>query len=491
MSETTLVFRSPISTPAENLLVWHSSPGALERLTPPWMNVRILDEEGGIAPGGWTRLRVPVGPAAFSWTLTHEAPVDGPGFVDVQRSGPFGAWRHEHLFLPVGPDRSILEDRIAYTLPFGIAGQFAAGRQIRRSLEALFHLRHRRTQMDLVRHGDAQLDRPQRIAITGASGLVGSRLVPFLQTGGHQVFRLVRHQPRADDEIFWDPETSQIDAAALEGMDAVVHLAGVSIAGGRWTRKRKTAILDSRIEGTRLLARTLAQLQHPPRVLVSTSAVGYYGDAGDEPLTERSRPGEGFLADVCDAWEVAALPAAKAGIRVVHPRFGVVLAGEGGMLTLLARVFGLGIGGPLGGGAQYMSWIALDDLLGVLLESIANEELEGPVNATAPEAVTNRTFGSTLGRVLRRPALLPTPAAAMRLVAGQLADELILVSQRAMPVRLQEIGFQFALPTLEAALRHELGRENGHLKTSPITPRIMNSPGTPHAQAQQTEPISA
>lgn len=461
MTETTLDYRTTISAPADDVLAWHANPGALERLTPPWMDVRVLASEGGIAPGGTATVRVPVlGPMGFSWTLVHEASPDGPGFVDVQQDGPFAAWRHEHRFLPDGPDRSILNDRLTYELPFGALGGIANGRLAARMNE-LFAFRHRRTQIDIARHGAADLDRPLKIAITGASGLVGARLSAFLRAGGHEVFPLVRRRPRAGNEIFWSPGSGEIDAAALEGIDAVVHLAGVSIAGGRWTKARKTAIRDSRVEGTRLLARTLAELREPPRVFVSASAVGYYGDTGNTTLTERSPAGDGFLADVCESWESAALPAARAGIRVVHPRFGLVLAGEGGLLPILAKVFQTGVGGPLGNGKQFMSWIGLDDLVGILLEAIVNDGLDGPVNAVAPHPVSNRTFSKTLAAVLRRPALFPTPAPLMRLAAGQLADELILASQRAVPERLEEAGFRFAFPTLEQTLRHELGRWGG------------------------------
>jgi uncharacterized protein (TIGR01777 family) len=356
----------------------------------------------------------------------------------------------------------VLEDRITYQLPLGSVGQLVAGRQIERRLSDLFRFRHARTEFDLTRHAAAGLARPQRIVVSGASGLVGSQLVPFLRAGGHDVARLVRRRPSAADEIAWDPAAGQIDATSLEGMDAVIHLAGVSIAGGRWTAARKAAILSSRQQGTSLLAETLARLQHPPRVLVSASGIGYYGDAGSTPLTEESPPGDGFLAAVCRAWEQATAPAAASGIRVVLPRFGVVLSGSGGLLTRLAPPFRFGLGGPLGSGEQFMSWIALDDLLGVLLQAIADDRLSGPVNAVAPQAVSNRSFAVTLGRVLNRPAVLQAPAPALRLVAGELADELILASQLAQPTRLEDIGFFFAFPTLEDALRHELGRYGGN-----------------------------
>ncbi len=460
MSETTRTYRSPMPVPVDTLMAWHASPGAFDRLTPPWMPVRVLQDEG-IAAGSVAKIKVPVaGPLGFTWTLVHENREEGIGFVDVQQSGPFSSWRHEHRFEPDGADRSILEDHLEYTLPMGGVGQSLAGERISGQLEELFHFRHLQTRIDLTRYAAANLP-PRHIAITGASGLVGRRLVAFLQGGGHRVSRLVRSAPKGSDEIYWNPATGEIDAAALEGVDAVIHLAGVSIAGRPWTASRKKAIRDSRIEGTTLIAKTIAGLQRKPAVFVSTSAVGYYGDGGSDILTEVSPSGNGFLADVCRDWEDAARPAAAAGIRVVHPRFGVVMAGEGGMLPLLARVFRMGVGGPLGDGQQYLAWIALDDLLGVLLESISNDALEGPVNAVAPETTTNNDFTRAMGSVLRRPTILRAPAFAIRTVAGEQATELILVSQRVLPQRLEEVGFQFAFPTLESALRFELGRNRG------------------------------
>jgi uncharacterized protein len=462
MTQTTHTYRSQIAAPAAAVLAWHGNPGAFERLTPPWMDVRVLDGVGGIDPGDWKRLRVGAGPIGISWTLVHGAADDEAGFVDEQTEGPFGSWRHEHRFLSDGPERSVLEDRITCQLPFGAVGQLVAGRQLGRRFEDLFQFRHGRTQIDLARHAAAGLAWPQRIAISGASGLVGSQLVPFLRAGGHDVARLVRRRPSAADEIAWDPAADQIDAASLEGMDAVIHLAGASIAGGRWTTARKAAILSSRLQGTRLLAETLARLQCPPRALISASGIGYYGDAESTPLTENSPQGDGFLAHVCRAWEEATAPAVASGIRVVLPRFGVVLAGRGGLLARMVPAFRFGLGGPLGGGEQFMSWIALDDLLGILLQAIADDRLAGPVNAVAPHAVSNRVFAETLGRVLGRPAILRTPASALRLAAGELADELLLASQLARPAHLEEVGFSFAFPTLEDALRHELGRFGGH-----------------------------
>lgn len=453
MSTITRVYRTGIPVSSEELMAWHASPGAFDRLTPPWRRVEVVEQRGTIAPGDRKTLRIPVaGPIGIDWTLEHKALEGVTGFADVQTDGPFRSWRHEHRFLPDGPDASVLEDRVAWELPRG-AGLLRG--RIERELDRLFAFRHERTRHDLARLDG---DRSLRVAITGASGLVGRRLSAFLRAGGHEVFPLVRSRADGPNEIHWDPATGEIDAAGLEGMDAVVHLAGASIAGGLWTRKRKAAIHDSRILGTHLLAKTLAGLDRPPAVLVSTSAVGYYGNRGDEVLTETSAPGEGFLSGVVQEWEAAASPAAAAGIRVVHPRFGVVLAGEGGMLPLISLPFRFGVGGPLGSGQQYFSWIAIDDLIEVLYESIVNRSLEGPVNAVAPQEVTNQEFTETLARVLRRPAVFRVPAAAMKLVAGQLAEEVILVSQRVKPARLDEAGVTLDFTGLEQTLRLELGR---------------------------------
>jgi uncharacterized protein (TIGR01777 family) len=299
-----------------------------------------------------------------------------------------------------------------------------------------------------------------RVAVTGASGLVGSALVPALRAAGHRVDRLTRRVPAAGSpDIRWDPARGELDPRALEGVDAVVHLAGESIAALRWTASVKERIRRSRVEGTRLLAETLARLERRPRALVSVSAVGYYGDRGETPLTEDSPPGAGFLADVCRAWEAAADPARAAGIRVVHPRLGVVLAGEGGALPRMALPFRLGVGGVVGSGRQYWSWIGLGDLVRILELGLALDSLAGPVNAVAPTATTNREFTRVLGRALGRPTLVPFPALAVNLVLGEMGAALLLASARVLPRRLERAGFRFRCPGLEAALRDALAGE--------------------------------
>lgn len=456
MAEVTQSFRSTMPVSAGDVFDWHARPGAFERLTPPWAPVRVLESEGTVFPGDWKKLWLGAGPVGITWTLVHGATDIPTGFVDEQLEGPFDSWRHQHRFVPEGASSATLEDTVTYRLPLGEIGQGVAGDIVAGQLDRLFQYRHRRTRDDLLRH-EAVKER-LRVVVSGSSGLVGRQLVAFLRTGGHDVKRLVRKTASAPDEISWDPSRGTIDAAALEDVDAVIHLGGVSIADGLWTEERKAAIRQSRIEGTSLLARTLASLEHPPGVFLSASAIGYYGDAGDARLTEASAAGGGFLAEVCQAWEAATEPAVAAGIRVVTPRLGLVLSGGGGLLKRLLPVFQLGLGGPLGNGDQFMSWIALDDLLGVLLAAITDRRLVGPINAVSQHPVTNREFTATLGRVLNRPAIIPVPAAVFGLLPGGMGEEIFLASQRVEPATLQEIGFRFAFPTLEGALRQELGR---------------------------------
>lgn len=297
------------------------------------------------------------------------------------------------------------------------------------------------------------------MVVSGASGLVGSALTASLVAGGSSVRRLVRREPdRASGDIAWDPAAGRLDPADLEGVDTVVHLGGESIASGRWSEEKRKRIRDSRVGSTRLLAETLARLERPPKVLVCASAVGYYGDRGRESLSEETATGEGFLAQVCEEWEAAAEPARAAGIRVANLRFGVVLTPNGGALRQMLPLFRLGLGGRLGTGDQYWSWIGIDDAVGAVEYVLGNESLSGPVNVTAPAPVTNREFTAVLARVLRRPAWLPAPSAALRLALGPMADELLLASARALPVRLLDSGYAFRHAELGSALRHLLGR---------------------------------
>jgi uncharacterized protein len=297
-----------------------------------------------------------------------------------------------------------------------------------------------------------------RVAVSGSGGLIGSAVAEAFAAGGDDVVRLVRGAPSPGEAAArWIPKTGTVDAAALGAVDAVIHLAGENIASGRWSASRKDAIRESRVKGTRRLCESLAGLASPPATLVCASAVGYYGDRGDDLLTEESGPGAGFLPEVCREWEAACDPAVRCGTRVVSLRFGVVLAPSGGALSRMLPLFRAGLGGTLGGGRQYVSWLALGDVAPIVRHVLECDELRGPVNAVAPRPVTNRELTDAMGEVLSRPVLLPVPAFALRLALGEMAEVLLLSSCRAVPRRLEASGYRFRFPELREALRSMLG----------------------------------
>jgi len=297
------------------------------------------------------------------------------------------------------------------------------------------------------------------VAVTGSHGFIGSALLPALTRAGHRPVRIVRGHAAGDDEIRWDPEAGTIDADGLEGVGGVVHLAGAGIGDKRWTDARKRLILESRTKGTDLLARTLAGLTRPPSALVSASAIGYYGNRGDEPLDEQSAPGNDFVARVCVQWEAATAPAADAGIRVARVRGGIVLGREGGVLSRLLLPFRLGLGGRIASGRQYMSWISIDDEVRAILHALTHGQVAGPVNLTGPDPVTNDEFTKTFGRVVHRPTLIPTPLFPLRArYGGELVRHLLVEGQRVLPKRLEATGYAFEHPTLEDALRAAVDR---------------------------------
>lgn len=451
-------YESEMPVPAKALFTWHARPGAFERLQPPWERIELLHREGGILPGDELEMKLKVlGPLGIRWLARHGDYEEGHHFTDTQVRGPFARWTHRHICESAEGDRSQLRDVVDYALPLGALGRFVGGRSVRKKLQLMFALRHDRTRWDLERHAAVAHHGPQHVVLSGASGLIGTALESFLTTGGHTVSRLVRRPPRSANEILWSPSTGELDVQALEGVDAVIHLAGESI-DQRWTEERKRRILESRRAGTRLLAEGLASLERPPRVWLSASAVGFYGDRGDAALDEGSEAGSGFLAEVCQAWEEAAAPARDAGIRVVHPRLGVVLTAAGGALDRMLTPFKMGLGGRVGSGEQYQSWVALEDVLGALYHMLFDARLEGPVNVTAPHPVTQRDFASTLGRVLWRPSVVPLPAFAVRTLFGEMGESLLLEGARVLPARLQATGFRFVFRELEEVLRWELGQ---------------------------------
>jgi uncharacterized protein (TIGR01777 family) len=295
-----------------------------------------------------------------------------------------------------------------------------------------------------------------KVLVTGATGLVGSELVPHLRQAGHEVFRLTRSDAKEANDITWNPTSGDLPKARLEGMDAVVHLAGENIASRRWNAKVKERLRRSRVDTTRFLCQTLSELQRPPKTFVCASAIGYYGDRGSEILTEKAGPGTGFLADLCRDWEAACDPVRQKGLRVVNLRIGVVLSQHGGGLAKMLTPFRMGLGGIIGSGNQYWSWIAIDDVVGAIEHSLTHADISGPVNATAPMPATNRDFTKTLGSVLKRPTIFPMPEIVAKLAIGEMASDLLLGSARVMPNRLSESNYTFKYPALDGALRHLL-----------------------------------
>jgi uncharacterized protein (TIGR01777 family) len=454
---TTLEFRSTLDASAETVFDWHARPGAFQRLVPPWAPVR-LEQFEGIREGDRAVLRIGPGPLALRWVAEHHDVVEGRQFCDRQVQGPFAHWDHTHRFEPREEGGSQLVDRIEYALPGGAMGEWLAP-WLAPELKRQFAYRHRVTRRDLALHERYNPNgQALTVAVSGTSGLIGSQLMPFLTTGGHTVKRLVRSGPTGPNEVLWNHRTGQIEAEKLEGVDAVIHLAGESVFG-LWTEAKKRRIYDSRADGTRLLAEALAGLDDPPDAFVSASAVGYYGDHGTDVVTEESEPRrEGFLTAVCRAWEGATRPAAAAGIRTVQARIGVVLSPSGGALQVQFPAFWLGLGGQVGAPDQYVPWIGIDDVVGGLYHLLWTDDLAGPVNLTAPHPARMADYARTLADVLNRPARLRVPASLLRAVAGEMADEMALKSARVVPERLVESGYEFRDERLDGGLRHILGR---------------------------------
>jgi uncharacterized protein (TIGR01777 family) len=445
----------PIAAPQELLFRWHAAAGAFDRLVPPWDRVELAYEPPMVA-GERPVIHLRLGPLRLPWVARYERVDPSFGFVDVQERGPFRSWRHEHRMHPSEDGRSVLEDHVTYTLPLSPIGRFFGSGLARRKIERLFAWRHAVTRQDLARF--AQETQPMRILITGSTGLLGSALTSAFKVAGHDIRRAVRGKPSAPGEILWQPERGFESPSELEGLDAVVHLAGDNIAAGRWNAAKKKRLVESRVGPTRLICENLAKLKQKPSVLICASAIGIYGSRGSEFLSEASTPGSDFLADLCQRWEAATEPAREAGIRVVNLRFGVILSSKGGALKKMLLPFKMGVGGRVGPGTQHMSWVALDDAVDGIRHAIKTPSLSGPVNLVAPTPVTNAEFTRTLGQVLNRPTIFPLPSFAARLAFGEVADALLLASQRVDSSRLQSSGFQFAYPTLDSALRHLLGR---------------------------------
>lgn len=458
------VYRSRIAASAPTVFAWHEAQGAFERLVPPWASVQVDKRQGGIN-GGSVTLIVSHGPIKIRWSLKHDQYIAGVQFRDYQVEGPFKSWTQVHRVEADGKDGAYLIDTVEYELPEILPAKFMATFYIASELKRLFHFRHSLIGYDLEKAARYQGGRKMKVLLSGSTGMIGSALVPLLLSHGHAVTRLIRPDTKSKsngqvntDTIDWNPKTGEIDIAALSGFDAVVHLAGANIADGRWTEVRKKELIDSRIESTRLLSTGIAKTAQPPKVLIAASAIGYYGDRGQEEMSEAATKGTGFLADLCKQWEDACEPAAKAGIKVVNLRIGVVLSTTGGALAKMLLPFELGAGGQIGSGNQQFSWVSLDDVTGAILHILNTDSLEGPINATAPTPVTNKEFTRALGKVLCRPTLIPIPSFGLRALFGQMADECLIAGQKVMPTKLVKSNYQFRDTEIESALRRILGK---------------------------------
>ena len=446
-------YASIVDHPIDEVFAWHTRLGAMRRLVPPWQPMRVVKETDSLADG----TAILGLPAGLRWIARHDpAAYEAPHqFRDVLSSDGLmtlppriiGWWRHTHRFSDVGDGTTGMHDEVDTTVPGAM-------------LRSTFAYRHRQLAEDLAAHRDAADAGvgPMVIAMTGSSGLVGTALAAFLSTGGHRVIRLVRRDPHNADERRWEPGKPAADL--LDGVNAVVHLAGESIAG-RFTDTHRRAIRDSRIEPTRRLAEVAAAASDGPRAFVSASAIGFYGyDCGDTVLDEDSPRGDGFLADVVADWEAATASAADAGLRVVTVRTGIVQSSAGGTLKLLRPLFAAGLGGRLGSGRQWLSWIGIDDLLDIYYRALYDTRLVGPVNAVSPEPVRNAEYTGALAATMHRPALLPVPSFGPRLLLGrQGAVELAEANQRVRPERLDALGHRFRCMTVTDALAHQLGHD--------------------------------
>jgi uncharacterized protein len=454
--------RSEMPVPAEVLYDWHARPATFQRLAPPWESVRVAEKPTEFGDGHRVTIRANIlGPITKDWVAELFECVPGQQFRDRQLKGPFAEWVHTHRMIADGPT-SWLEDDIEYRIPFGALGRLFGSGIVRKKLEAMFAYRHWLTASDLRReqlYGSKKLT----IGITGSNGLVGNALAYLLGSAGHRVVRFVRSEPKVpwlDGSMtrLWKP-TEPCPPSLLEGLDALVHLAGDGIADGRWSAAKKARIRDSRVTPTRHLATAVAAAKTP--IFLAASAIGGYGDTGDRAVDEDAPLGKGFLADICREWEDATTPAETEATRVVRLRIGVVLTPQGAALGKQLLAFQFGVGAVLGSGRQWVSWIGLNDLLAAIQHALHTPSLRGAVNLTAPEPVTNRVFGRELASVLGRPYLFTIPRTVLRVMFGEMTDAVLLGSMRVLPQKLLASGFTFEHNHLREALTNMLGLRRG------------------------------
>lgn len=456
--------RTPLAVSAEECWNWHSRSGAFSRLQSPWQDVRLLEEPVAITPGERALLELRAGPIRQRWLAVLAEVEVGRRFVDVQKSGPFRYWRHEHRFEPTSDHTCDLLDRIEYVPPAWMPGPLGRS-YVKQQLSRLFDYRHALTASDLRSLGHRKSNgqwRPLKVLVTGGTGMIGTQLRAFLSTRGHDVVALSRRADRSAGVYGWNPSTAEIDDRAVQGVDAVVHLAGANIAGRRWSPRVKAELVASRVKPVEVLRKAFQKTGQAPRVFLTASGAGYYGNGNPEDSDtrfEESTPvGETFLAEICREWEAAAGTFEGLDSRVVAMRLGVVLHPQGGALAKMLPPFLMGIGGPLGSGRQRMPWIAVDDVLEFVEDALLDEGRRGPFNVVAPQLLSNREFSRSLARVLGRPCLFPVPAFVLKMIFGEMADATVLADSPVVPTELQGSLWSWRWPALEPHLRYLLGR---------------------------------
>ncbi len=446
-----------INVPVETLFAWHGRKGAIARLTPPWVPMKIISRNmDGIQKGVKVKFKIKLFKIPMIWESEHIEYKENNIFKDRQTKGPFTQWEHTHRFIPHGAISCIMEDRVEFKLPFGILSRPFYGLAKKR-LKKIFGYRHGVLKYDLENH--VQKTKKLKVLISGASGTIGKALIPLLQTCGHEVIVLVRRKKDlSDHELFWDPYKGILDIERAGRIDAVINLNGIDISKGRWTEKQKKFIIDSRVIPTSLLARKIKNMSQKPETFITASAIGFYGNNTSGVVTEKDEKGDFFISRVCKEWEDASLEAQKAGVRTVMLRTGVVLTPVGGALAKMILPFKLGMGVILSHGRQYMSWISKDDEISAILFILENSNIQGAVNLTAPEPVTNREFSKTLAKVFSKKVYFTMPMFMIGLIWGQMGLETILASIRVKPEKLLNNGFRFQHKTLFFALKDMLGR---------------------------------
>ena len=448
--------RTTIDVSASALEQWHLKPGALQRLTPPWETVRTITEPKSIVDGSRAVVELKQGPIWQRWVAEHRDCKPGHSFSDVQLKGPFASWTHIHRFIAEGERSSTLQDHIRYCLPVHPLSHWIAGWYVRKKLERTFAYRHSITKIDLERCASERKTVPLTIAVTGATGMIGQALLPYLRMRGHTVLPITR-TPKNPGDIAWNPAKGRLSLPDRP-IDAAIHLAGENVAGGRWNATRKTRILESRRLGTRLLCKALAAHSPNPGVLISASGSNYYPSNTDLVHDEQAPSGDDFLSQVCQVWEEETRAAEQAGIRVVRLRIGVVISAAGGALGKMLLPFQLGAGGQLGSGTQRMPWIAIDDLVDIMTRALVDDRYHGPINTVAPEMITNLAFTKSLATTLNRPAIIPIPGFVIKALFGEMGQTTLLGDLALKPARLQDLGYTFRHPNIAHALAHTLGR---------------------------------